>query len=67
MDKIDQEPVKLAVDVRDAARMLSISERALWSLTSPRGPVPAVRLGRRVLYSVDSLREFLARQQETSA
>jgi len=63
LDKIDQEPVKLAVDVRDAARMLSISERALWSLTSPRGPVPAVRLGRSVRYGVRALEEWLAAQQ----
>jgi len=38
-------PDRLAVPPREAARLLSISERTLWSLTAPRGPIPALRLG----------------------
>jgi len=49
----------LAVPARDAARMLSISERALWALTAPRGPIPCVRLGRSVRYSVAALQRYL--------
>lgn len=33
---------------RDAARILAISERSLWAMTAPRGPIPAARLGRAV-------------------
>lgn len=44
----------------DAARLLSISERTLWGLTIPRGPIRAVRLDGRVLYSPSSLAAFVA-------
>ncbi|HIQ20249.1 MAG TPA: DNA-binding protein [Planctomycetes bacterium] len=47
------------ISITEAAQMLGISPRHLWSLTSPRGPIPCVRLGRRVLYSVHDLRNFL--------
>jgi hypothetical protein len=57
-------PEQLALRPREAARMLSISERTLWSLTAPRGPIPCVRLTRGVLYSVDDLRQWL-REQST--
>lgn len=40
------------------ARMLSISERALWSLTAPRGPILCIRLGRSVRYSVATLERY---------
>lgn len=59
----DHQP--LALRPREAARMLSISERTLWGLTAPRGPIPCIRLNRGVLYSVDDLRQWL-RDQATS-
>jgi len=53
----------LAVRPREAAKLLSISERTLWTLTQ-RGEVPAKRIGtgrrRTVLYSVAELRAWLA-------
>ncbi len=54
---------KLLLSARDAAKALSISERTLWGLTAPRGPIPCVRLGGRVLYSPESLRRWIAGQQ----
>lgn len=52
---------------REAAKHLAISEKKLWSLTSPRGALPAVRLGRRsVRYSPESLAEYVRSQQQTS-
>jgi len=57
----------LAVDTRDAARMIGVSPRSLWALTAPRGPIPAARIGRRVVYRVDDLRAYLARLTEVSA
>ena len=45
-----QAPGRLLWTAEQAARSLSISPRSLWSLTRPRGDLPAVRIGRRVLY-----------------
>jgi hypothetical protein len=60
---IDATP-KLLLSAREAARLLSISERTLWGLTAPRGPILVVRLRGRVLYSPESLRRWIAEQQE---
>lgn len=50
----------LAVDAQTAAKMLGgISPRSLWSLKAS-GALPCVRVGRRVLYRVADLHEFLA-------
>jgi hypothetical protein len=54
----------LLLTPRAAAAALSVSERTLWAMTSPRGPIPAVRLGRAVRYSVAALREFIRVAQE---
>ncbi len=54
---------KLALRPREAAKMLSISERTLWALTK-QGRIPCVKLGEgrtsAVLYPVSSLEEFLS-------
>lgn len=52
----------LLVDTREAARLLNISTRTLWTLTA-RGELPSVRIGRRVLYRLETLREFSERQE----
>lgn len=52
---------KLLVDAREAARLLSIGERTLWSLTN-QGAIKAVRIGRAVRYSVESLEAFISKQ-----
>jgi hypothetical protein len=58
----------LLIPSRDAARMLSVSERTLFAMTAPRGPIVAVRIGRtesknpRVLYSVETLKAWIASQ-----
>lgn len=52
--------IQLALRPREAAAALSISERTLWSLTAPRGPIPCVRAGRSVLYRVADLNAWLA-------
>jgi hypothetical protein len=55
-------PAKLLLSSREASKALSISERTLWSLTAPRGPIPVIRCGSRVLYSVDALRRWIDAQ-----
>ena len=57
-----EQPNRLAVRPRDAARILGISERTLWSLTK-KGEIPHVRTGRVVLYSIAALEEWLAGNQ----
>jgi excisionase family DNA binding protein len=48
---------------REAAAVLSVSERTLWSLTWPRGPIRPVRVGRAVRYSVADLQRWIDAQQ----
>jgi len=48
----------LALRPREAAKALGISERLLWEWTD-RGEVPHIRLGKAILYPVDSLRDWL--------
>jgi excisionase family DNA binding protein len=46
--------------VREAAAALGCSQRKLFDLTAPRGPVPAVKIGGRVRYNARDLEEFIA-------
>lgn len=57
---------KILLSKSEAAQVLSISIKKLWCLTFPRGPITAVRLGTRVLYSPETLRAFI-RDQERRA
>jgi excisionase family DNA binding protein len=54
---------RLLLTPRDAAALLSISERTLWGLTDS-GAVRAVRIGRAVRYAVEDLREYVRRLRE---
>jgi hypothetical protein len=56
--------LNLLLSTRDAARALAVSARTLWGLTSPRGPIPCVRLGRAVRYSPADLQFYIERQKE---
>ena len=38
-----------------------LSTRTLWGITSPRGPIPCIRVGNRSLYSYDVLRDWVAK------
>ena len=62
---------RLLLPPREACyRLGGISQRHLWNLTQPRGPVPCVRLGRRIFYRPTDLTQFLenaARQQAVAA
>jgi excisionase family DNA binding protein len=52
----DQEP--LAYRIRDAARLLSLSERTVWQLIKS-GELPARRIGRAILVTRTAIEEFL--------
>jgi excisionase family DNA binding protein len=48
----------LLVNARQAAEMLAISERTLWTLTD-RGDIPVIRIGRAVRYDPADLRRWV--------
>ena len=54
---------KLTLNRHETAAAIGISVRSLDALTHPKGPIPCLRLGSRVLFSVDSLRQFIANQE----
>jgi len=53
----------LLVTAREAARLLSISERSLWQL-SKDGAIPAVRIGRAVRYDPRDLQACIERSKQ---
>lgn len=57
-------PDKLLVDSKEAADLLSVGSRMLWTMTAPRGPIPSVRIGRAVRYKVSSLEEFISKSEK---
>lgn len=56
------DPVRLLLDAREAAKALGICEKSLWNVTRPRGTIPCVRIGKRVLYSVADLQRWIDTQ-----
>ncbi len=60
-----QEQATLLVDPREAARLLSVSVRKLWSLTFEQEPaLPHLKLGRLVRYSTGDLQAWIASQRK---
>jgi len=58
--------IRLLVRPAEAAKMLAICERSLWSLTK-RGEIPCVRVGRSVRYDLADLRTWIDQQKEGGA
>lgn len=54
---------QLLLRPKEAAELLSISPRKLWSLTAS-GSIPYLRIGRLVRYSFDSLRDWIDEQSK---
>ncbi len=46
---------KLLLSPREAAKMLSVCEKTLWTITQ-KGEIPMMRIGRLVRYPLDGLR-----------
>ena len=58
------DPVLLTT--REAAALLHCSQRTVWTLTAPRGPIPAIRITPRVVrYEREDLIEFLEEKKKT--
>lgn len=55
-------------NTRDTAtEFFGKSERWLWQQTTPRGPIPCVRLGSTVLYDWANLEEWIANQSQAAS
>ena len=59
MSKAETTVPKLLFSAEEAAQALSICQKTLWSSTKPRGDVPCVRIGTRVLYDPADLRSWI--------
>jgi excisionase family DNA binding protein len=55
----DREVGERLLKPREAAQLLTVSERTLWSLTWPRGSIRSVRIGRSVRYTADSIQDYI--------
>ena len=58
-ERKSEQDSKLLVRQAEAAVMLSMSERNLWSLVQA-GEVPSFKIGRSRFFSVDALKEWIA-------
>jgi predicted DNA-binding transcriptional regulator AlpA len=58
-----EKSTSLLVNSRDAAQLLSISERSLWTHMKS-GSLPHVRIGRSVRYDIVDLREWIDDQKQ---
>lgn len=59
-------PTNQLLRPRDAAKLLAISERMLYTLTK-RGDIAAVRMGKAVRYTQAELSAFIDKQMHTNA
>ena len=55
--------LRLLLPAPEAAEALSVCDKTLWSVTEPRGDLPCVRIGRRVLYDPTDLRRWIDSQK----
>lgn len=58
MQKENGQVERLAVNATEAAQMLGISTRSLWARVA-EGVIPTKKLGGRVLFPIDALRELM--------
>ena len=54
-----EDSTRLLLSIRDAAEVLGVSTRTVWTLAHHRG-LPHVRVGRRILFPVEGLRHWVA-------
>ncbi|MCA9074634.1 MAG: helix-turn-helix domain-containing protein [Planctomycetaceae bacterium] len=64
MATVNIDEQRLLLKPREAAKLLSISERQLWEHTTPRGPIPVTRIGNCVRYSLNALQDYIRKQEQ---
>ena len=57
---------KKLLSAKETARALGISDRTLWGITAPRGPLACCKIGTRVMYSPEAIERFIKQQEEAS-
>jgi len=57
---------RLTLNATEAANVIGVSPRLLWSLTN-RGEVPHVRIGRRIVYPIAAIEAWLAARAKGGA
>lgn len=50
----------------EAADIIGVTTRTLWSYTSPRGPIPAMKFGNRLRYTRKSIEAYIEQQLKVS-
>ena len=61
------QPSQLLLSPREASKALAISERTLWSLTAPRGPIKCVRITKKCIrYSPAALQKWIEHEESQS-
>ncbi len=61
------ESQKLLLSAQKAAETLSICPKTLWNHTFPRGGIPCLRVGTRVLYDPRDLQAWIDAQKKGDA
>jgi len=59
---ITSEP-RFLLSVVETARALNLSRKTLWQITAPRGDLPCIKIGTRVLYSPADIMAWIERQK----
>jgi len=54
---------KFLLSVVETARALNVSRKKLWEITAPRGDLPCIKIGTRVLYSPADIMAWIERQK----
>ena len=54
---------KFLLSVAETARALNLSRKKLWQITAPRGDLPCIKIGTRVLYSPADIMAWIERQK----
>jgi len=66
LEALATDPPRLALRAHEAAGCLGIGVQLLWTLTN-QGLIPHVRLGRRIVYPVHLLNEYLDKAAQNNA
>ena len=57
------QPDKLLLSTADASKALSICEKSLFNYSIPRGTLPKIKIGSRVMYSPADLQSWIDEQK----
>ncbi len=67
LDSRAVEPTPLLITAAELAKSLRLSERKIWAITSPRGDLPCVVIGKLVRYDPVAISAWIAAHSSPSA